>query len=304
MRQPEPAGFLAEAGNELKADFALVCDTGQWDKDTPAIATQLRGLAGCEVIIKGPSRDLHSGLYGGPAINPIRALVQILGQLHDDKGRVTIPGFYLGIEEPAPEQKAQWLALDKIDSRALPGRHRPDALGRRAGLLDHRAEMVAADGGVQRHHRRLSGRRHQDRHPLDRLGQADLPPGARPGPRPHHRELQGVRAPAPAQGLQRASSSACAAARRCASSIGAPYMQAAAAALKEEWGRDALFMGMGGSIPIVQSFQDVLGMNALLVGFGCDDDRLHAPNEKYNLSSFRKGARSWARILARLQRQT
>ena len=97
---------------ELKADFAMVCDTGMWDPNTPAITTSLRGLVYDEVTIKAANRDLHSGVFGGGARNPIRVLTRILSALHDDRGRVTLPGFYDGVH-PLPDLvKAQWEALN------------------------------------------------------------------------------------------------------------------------------------------------------------------------------------------------
>src|SRR5258708_2138874 len=104
--------FLEKNKDDLKADFALVCDTGMWDWDTPAITTSLRGLMYDEVRIKAANRDLHSGIFGGAAQNPIRVLTRILGGLHDDNGHITIPGFYDGVKVLPADILAQWKKLD------------------------------------------------------------------------------------------------------------------------------------------------------------------------------------------------
>ncbi len=97
--------FLASNRDELRADFALISDTGMWDVETPAVTTRVRGMAYVELTLKAAKRDLHSGLFGGSALNPINALTRILGELQDPEGRVAIPGFYDGVAPvttPAP----------------------------------------------------------------------------------------------------------------------------------------------------------------------------------------------------------
>src|SRR5271165_7290373 len=121
MGSPNLEPFLVANKPSLAADFALISDTEMWDIDTPGITTRLRGMCNCEITLKGPSLDLHSGLFGGSALNPINALVRILGDLHDERGRVQIPGFYDAVTEISPELKAEWQALGFDEDKFLRG---------------------------------------------------------------------------------------------------------------------------------------------------------------------------------------
>jgi acetylornithine deacetylase/succinyl-diaminopimelate desuccinylase-like protein len=295
---PSLVPFLQAHQAELSRDLALICDTGMWDRDTGAITTMLRGMMGEEVVIHAADRDLHSGFYGGPAANPIRLLARILADLHDEAGRVTLPGFYDGVPELSEAVAAQWRGLGfsteaflgEIGLRLPAGESGRDALEQ--VWARPTCEFNGISGGYEGEGFKTVIPAQASAKISCRLVGDQDPEAIRAALRAH------VEARLPAD--CRAEFHAHGGARAVSMDISAPEFEAARRALSDEWPREAAFIGCGGSIPVAGHFQKLLGMESLMVGFGLPDDRLHSPNEKYDLSSFHGGARSWARILAAL----
>lgn len=290
--------FLDAHRDELKADIGLICDTGMWDPKTPAITTMLRGNVGEQVTIHAASRDLHSGMYGGAAANPIHVLTRILSAMHDDEGRITIPGFHEGVPELPDDIKKQWDGLDFNTERFLGDVGLSAPWGTHGySALEHvwsrpTAEVNGIWGGYIQEgfktvipadaHAKVSFRLVGTQDPEDI--------------RAKFRKFVEDRLPSDCtvSFVSRGGGTA------TVMPTEDPAFEKARKALSEEWGTEAAFIGCGGSIPVVAELQNRLGMDSLLIGFGCEDDNLHSPNEKYNLSSFTKGARSWVRVLAAL----
>ncbi len=290
--------YLEAEGAAIGADLVLVCDTGMWDPRTPAITTQLRGMCAEELTVRAASRDLHSGMYGNAAANPIDVLARALASLRDATGRVTIPGFYDRVPELDPAIRAQWdgLGFDPGVFLGDVGLSRPAGEADRSALEQVWARPSAEINGIWGGY---TGTGFKTVIPAEAHAKVSF-------------RLVGAQDPAEISAAFRAQIEA-AIPEDCSVTFHGhggspatvmptsdPRFEAARQALSEEWGREAAFIGAGGSIPVVGDFKSILGLDSLLIGFGLEDDRIHSPNEKYDLASFTKGARSWVRVLAAL----
>jgi acetylornithine deacetylase/succinyl-diaminopimelate desuccinylase-like protein len=287
--------FLKANADELRADIGLICDTTMWDAETPAIVTMLRGLCGEEIVIRAANRDLHSGFFGSAAANPNRILARILSDLHDSDGRVTVPHFYDGVPELPNALREQWDGLN-FDAAAFLG---AVGLSVPAGERGRSAlEMVwsrptceinGMGGGYQ-------GAGFKTVIPSVASAKIsfrlvfDQDPNAI---RRNFRDFVRARIPADCQVEFIAHGGG----KAISFATDAPAFARTRDALSAEWGKAGVYIGAGGSIPVTTELKKALGMDVVLAGFALEDDRIHSPNEKYNLQSFHRGIRSWARVL-------
>ncbi len=292
------APFVTAHKAELAADIVIISDTGMWDIDTPSLTTSLRGLCYTEVKVTAANRDLHSGIYGGAALNPINALTAALGRLRDARGRITIEGFYDNIADISPRKANQWAALGFNEAEFLGdiGLSIPVGEQDRTPLERLWARPTCDINGIWGGY---MGPGSKTVIPSEAFAKVSfrLVPGQDPA-----KIVEGFRAfllahlPADAklditvfgqgEGLEIPTDSR--------------FLAAAEKSLAAEYGKPALLIGSGGSIPVVETFRKELGIDSVLMGFGLDDDQVHSPNEKFDLRCFHKGARSHIRLLGAL----
>ena len=279
--------FLENNKERLKADVILVSDTGILSNENPSICVGLRGLAYMFVDVVGPNRDLHSGMYGGAVANPINVLCDIISSLHDDKRRVTVPGFYDKVREltnadrtamgQAPFSEAEFLhELDMAEPLGEEGyttlerksiRPTLDVNGIWGGYTGEGAKTVIASEA----HAKISMRLVPDQSPeeieqfFSKHINAIAPKSVKVKVTAHHGGWPAV-----------------------TPTDSAAY-KAAAKAFEQAWGKTPIPMREGGSIPIVALFEKILGLKTVLLGFGLDSDAIHSPNEHYGVFNFLKG---------------
>ena len=289
------AAYVATNQERLRADAALVSDTAMYAAGTPTLCTGLRGMIYMEWEARGPSRDLHSGLYGGAAPNAVFGLVELLGRCKDTDGVIQIPGVYDDVRDTAPAEKESWdgLPFDEADylkaevgSSRLTGEpgysvfertwSRPtfEVHGIGGGFTGPGGKTVIPAKAVAK----VSVRLVPDQDP-EKIVQAVRQFVADHSPAGIEVEIR-VLSTAPASMV----------------SPDQPALAKAAQALEEVFGRKTVFIRSGGSVPIVGDITKHLGIPTAMMGFGLPDDRLHSPNEKFHLDNYYKAIHSVARF--------
>jgi acetylornithine deacetylase/succinyl-diaminopimelate desuccinylase-like protein len=288
--------YVASKPARIKADAAVICDTEMFAPELPTICVGLRGIVYGELIVQGADHDLHSGVYGGAAPNPIQAIAEILSTLKDREGHIRIPGFYDRVQQPSQKERAAWARLpfdereykDKeVGVKELVGEPeiplferlwaRPtlEVHGIRGGFTGEGAKTVIPARALAK----LSMRLVADQRPDEATAQlqkavaAACPKGVTADFKPIHSAPPSLVNP------------------------DNNFIQAAAEAMKQVFGKETVYIRSGGSIPIVAAFDASLGIPSVMMGFGLPDDNLHAPNEKMHLPNFFRGIEAVARYL-------
>jgi acetylornithine deacetylase/succinyl-diaminopimelate desuccinylase-like protein len=295
---PNIDAFLESNRELLACDFVLNCDSAIIRPDQPSLVYALRGLAFFELHVEGPAKDLHSGLFGGVVHNPVQVLCELIAGMHDGDGRITLSGFYDAVRDLSTEEREALAQLDRHDEEwremagapALYGEvgftateragARPtlDVNGIVGGFIGEGQKTVLPAKAMAK----LSCRLVADQRPKDVAEQmrAYLEKHAPPTVTWRLVEMAGAH---PAQ-----------------TNRDTPWMGAAATALKEVFGVEPVFSRQGGTVPIVSSLKEVLGVDTVMMGFGLPSDGIHGPNERQYLPNFYAGIESYIRFMGSL----
>lgn len=295
---PTLAPFVAGNAQRLACDYVAISDTNFYDENTPSVCYGLRGLVYVEVTLTGPSMDLHSGLYGGAITNPVNALARLIADMHDQEGRVTIPGFYEPVTPLSPQEREAWRKLN-FDDAAFMAEMGVDGLTGEAGYSTLE---------------RIWGRPTLDCNGIwgGYVGQGPktvLPAWAKA--KISTRLVPNQTPPAVAAGLEKYLHAHRPPGTRVEMAVlstdepwlmppDSPALWAGLEAMSEAFGKPCNLIRGGGSVPITHLFQKHLGVNALMMGYGLPDDRVHSPNEKFRLEHYYRGILAGAALMRNL----
>ena len=290
--------FLESHKDELRSDIAVISDTSQYAPGIPAITYGLRGILACEVTLHGPNQDLHSGVFGGAVTNPVNALARLIGSLHDAHGRVQIPGFYDAVVDLTPAERQRFAALPYNEQAFFAGVGTTGGWGEEGYTsLERRWARPTCDvngvfGGYQgegpktiipaRATAKITCRLvpAQDPERLTESLRTFLERQCPPGIRFEFKHWHGCPA--------------------FVFDADSPAMNAAREAIRDAFEREPVMIREGGSIPVVATFREILGVDTLLLGWGQNTDNLHGPNEHFSLADFQKGIRASAHLWQKL----
>lgn len=286
--------MLPDLADRLACDCVVISDSSQYADGQPAITYGLRGIATYELTVKGPSQDLHSGSFGGAVMNPAIALCKMLASMVDENGVIQIPGYYDRVEPLSEDQRKQWRDLPQTDAEFARGVGVEQLFGEQGYTTDERrwARPTFDINGLTSGHQgegvktiipatakaKISFRLVPNQDPKELTDQltehlgSHAPPGIK-------WELEADHG---APGML--------------AKIDTPYAEAAAVAIEQAFAAKPVFIREGGSIPIVTKFQEVLGCDCLLLGWGLSDDNAHSPNEKFRVQDYHRGIEASARL--------
>ena len=284
---PNLGAFIREHKQLLTCDFAVNPDTGMIAADVPTITYGLRGLAYFELRLSGPDHDLHSGMFGGAIHNPAQVLCELVAGMHDNQGRVTLPGFYDRVHDLTSEERIELARLPMDEAFYLKQTGAP-ALHGEAGYSA--MERVGARPTLEVNGllSGFTGEGSKTVLPAKAMAKISMRLVPNQDPEEVHQQLRSyLEKHAPP--TVRWELTKMAGGPASITDIHIPAVSALSDALYAVWGKRPVFRREGGSVPVVAQMQQILGVESVLTGFGLPDDNLHSPNEKVHLPTFERG---------------